>query len=138
MVKGDEVPCRGATLKRVLDLLWWAPVFDSGTRTGGQRAEERRGRGVQSGCTATGGRRFGGFGAKPSPTPGKRKASTTTSEGAEMDGLVGRQCPQAYRFDGLGLKTIAHLLWAGRSLDKIETLKVSDGHVVDIARMRRS
>ena len=53
-----------------------------------------------------GGRRFGGFGAKPSPTPGKRKASATTSEGAEMDGLVGRQCPQAYRFGGLGLKTI--------------------------------
>ena len=104
---------------------------------GGQRAEERRGRGVQSGCTATGGRRFGGFGAKPSPTPGKRKASATTSEGAEMDGLVGRQCPQAYRFDGLGLKTIAHLLWAGRSLDKIETLKETDGHVADIPRMRR-
>ena len=94
---------------------------------GGQRGEERRGRGVQSGCTATGGRRFGGFGAKPSPTPGKQKASATTSEGAEMDGLVGRQCPQAYRFDGLGLKTIAHLLWADRSLDKIDDIKVSGG-----------
>ena len=61
----------------------------------------------------------------------------TTSEGTEKDGLVGRQCPQAYRFDGLGLKTIAHLLWADRSLDKIETLKVTDGHVADIPRMRR-
>ena len=77
---------------------------------GGQRAEERRGRGVQSGCTATGGRSFGGFGAKPSPTPGKWKASATTSEGAKKDGLVGRQCSRALRFDGLGLKTIAHLL----------------------------
>ena len=69
---------------------------------------------------------------------GKRKASATTSEGAEKDGLVGRKCLQAYRFDGLGLKTIAHLLWAGRSTDKIETLKVSNGHVVDFVRMRRS
>ena len=45
MVNGDEVLRRGATLKRVFDLPWWAPVFDSGTRTGGQRAEERWGRG---------------------------------------------------------------------------------------------
>ena len=65
---------------------------------GGQWAEERRGRGVQSGCTATGGRRFGGFGAKPPPTPGKRKASATTSEGAEMDGLMGWQRSWACRF----------------------------------------
>ena len=55
-----------------------------------------------------------------------------------MDRLVGQQCSQAHRFDGLGLKTITRLLWAGRSSDKIETLKVSDGHVVDIARMRRT
>ena len=94
---------------------------------GGQRAEERRGRGVQFGCTATGGRRFCCFGAKPPPTPGKRKASATNSEGAEMDGLVGQQCSRALRFDGLGLKTIAHLLWAGRSLDKIDDIKVSGG-----------
>ena len=56
---------------------------------GGQRAEERQGRGVQSGCTASGGRRFGGFGAKPSPISGKRKVSATTSEGAEKDGAHG-------------------------------------------------
>ena len=42
----------------------------------------------------------------------------------------GRQCSQAHRFDGLGLKTITRLLWAGKSPDKIETLKVSDGRVV--------
>ena len=44
-------------------------MVDAGVRLryteGGQRAEERWGRGVQFGCTATGGRRFGGFGAKP-------------------------------------------------------------------------
>ena len=55
-----------------------------------------------------------------------------------MDGLVGRQCSWAYRLDGLGLKTITHLLGVGRGPDKIETLKVSDGHVMDIARLRRS
>ena len=86
---------------------------------GGQQAEERWGRGVQSGCTATGGRRFGDFSAKLPPTSGKRKASVTTSEGAEMDGLMGWQRSWASRFDGLGLKTIPRLLWAGRSLDKI-------------------
>ena len=94
---------------------------------GGQRAKERRGHGVQSGCTATGGRRFGGFGAKPSPTPGKRKASATTSEDVEKDGAHGQASTWALRFDGLGLKTIAHLLWAGRSLDKIDDIKVSGG-----------
>ena len=56
----------------------------------------------------------------------------------KMDWLVGWQCSRAYQFDGLGLKTIAHLLWVGRSPDKIETLKVSDGNAVDIARLRRS
>ena len=85
----------------------------------------------------TGGRRFGGFGAKPSPTSGKRKASATTSEDVEKDGAHGPVSTWALRFDGLGLKTIGHLLWAGRSLDKIETLKVTDGHVADIPRMRR-
>ena len=55
---------------------------------GGQWAEERRGRGVQSECTSMGGRRFGGFGVKPSPT-WESGASATTSEGAEMDGLMG-------------------------------------------------
>ena len=77
------------------------------------------------------------FRCKTVTYPGKQKASATTSEGAEKDRLVGRQCPQAYRFGGLGLKTIAHLLWAGRSLDKIETLKVTDGHVADIPWMRK-
>ena len=61
-----------------------------------------------------------------------------TSKGNKMDGLVGRQCSQALRFDGLGLKTIAHLLRAGRSLDKIDDIKISDEHMVDIAQMRRS
>ena len=31
-VVNGEVPRRGATLKRVIDLPWWTPVFDSGTR----------------------------------------------------------------------------------------------------------
>ena len=94
---------------------------------GGLRAEERRGRGVQSGCTASGGRRFGGFGAKPSPISGKRKASATTSEGAEKDGAHGPASTWALRFGGLGLKTTAHLLWAGRSLDKIDDINISGG-----------
>ena len=93
---------------------------------------------VQSGCTATGGRRFSGFGAKPSPILGKREASATLPRVAEKDGLVGWQCSRASQFDGLGLKTITRLLWVGRGLDKIEDLKGSDGHVVDIVRMRRS
>ena len=53
-------------------------VVDAGVRLryteGGLRAEERRGRGVQSGCMASGGRRFGGFGAKLSHNSGKWKA----------------------------------------------------------------
>ena len=77
-------------------------MVDAGVRLryteGGKRAEERRGRGVQSGCTAMGGRRFGGFGAKPSPIPRKRKALATTSEGVEMDGLMGWQRSWAHRF----------------------------------------
>ena len=68
-------------------------VVDAGVRLrytdGGLRAEERRGRGVQSRCMESGGRRFGSFGAKPSPILGKRKASATTSEGAEKDGAHG-------------------------------------------------
>ena len=75
---------------------------------------------------------------KTATYPGKRKALATTSEDVEIDGLVGQQSSRAYWFDGLGLKTIAHLLWVGRSPDKIETLKVSDGNAVDIARLRRS
>ena len=106
-------------------------VVDVGVRLsyteGGQRAEERRGSGVQSGCTATSGRRFGGFGAKPPPTPGKRKASATTSGDAEKDGAHGPASTWALRFDGLGLKTIAYLLRGGRSLDKIDVIKVSGG-----------
>ena len=125
-------------MKRVLDLPWWAPVFDSGTRTGGQWAEERRDRGGPIRVHGDRQQALWRFRRKTATYPGKRKASATSPEGTEKDGLVGRQCPQAYRFDGLGLKTITLLLWAGRSLDKNETLKVSDGHVVDIARMRRN
>ena len=55
-----------------------------------------------------------------------------------MDGLVGWQYSRVHRFDGLSLKTITRLLGAGRSPDKIETLKVSNGRVVDIARLHRS
>ena len=45
---------------------------------------------------------------------------------------------RVYRFDGLGLKPITRIVWVSRGLDKIETLKVFDGHVVDTARMRKS
>ena len=91
-----------------------------GYTEGGQRAEERRGHGVQSGCTTTSGRRFGSFGAKPSPTSGKQKALATTLKSAEIDGLMGWQRSWACWFDGLGLKTITRLLWADRSPDKIK------------------
>ena len=68
-------------------------VVDAGVRLrytdGGLRAEERRGRGVQSECTATGGRRFGGFGVKPSPTWESSKLRRLLLEGAQMDGLMG-------------------------------------------------
>ena len=94
---------------------------------GGLRAEERQGRGVQSGCRASGSRRFGSFGAKPSPISGKWKASATTSEGPEKDGAHGPASTWALRFGGLGLKTTAHLLWAGRSLDKIDNINISGG-----------
>ena len=57
---------------------------------------------------------------------------------AEKDELVGWQCLGAYRFDGLGHKTITRLIWVGRGPNKIEDLKDSDGHVVDIARLCRS
>ena len=70
--------------------------------------------------------------------PGQQKTSATTSEGAEKDGLMGRQCSRAYRFDGLGLKTITRLIWVDRGPDKIEDLKDSDKRVVDIARLCRS
>ena len=117
-------------------------VVDAGVRLryteGGLRAEERRGRGVQSGGTASGGRRFGGFGAKPPPTSGKRKASATTSEGSKMDGLMGWQRSWACRFRWFGPQNHHRLICTGRGLDKIETLKVTGGHVVGIARLRRS
>ena len=122
----------------MLDLPLRAPVFDSGTRTGGQQAEESPGRGCPIRVHGDGRQALWQFQRKTATYPGKRKASATSPKVAEKDGLVGRQCLQAYRFDGLGLKTITRLLWAGRSPDKIETLKVFDGHVVDIARMRRS
>ena len=113
-------------------------MFDSGTRTGGQRAEERRGRGGPIRVHGDGRQALWRFRRKTATYSGKWKVSATSPEGAEKDGLVGRQCLQAYQFDGLDLKTITRLLWAGRSPDKIETLKVSDGHVVDIAQMRRT
>ena len=98
---------------------WWAPVFYSGTRMGGQRAEERRGCGGPIQVHGDGRQALWRFRRKTATYLGKRRVLATTSEGAEMDGLVGRQCSRALRFDGLGLKTIAHLLRSGRSLDKI-------------------
>ena len=109
----------------MLDLPWWATVFDSFTRMGSQQAEERRGHGGPIRVHGDGRQELWRFRRKTATYPGKRKASATSPEGAEKDGLVGRQCPQAYRFDGLCLKTIAHLPWAGRSLDKIDDIKVS-------------
>ena len=93
---------------------------------------------VQSGCMAMGGRRFGGFSAKPSPYRESGRLSASLTSGVEKDGAHGPTSTWALRFHGLGLKTITHLLLVDRSPDKIETLKVSDGHVVDIARMHRS
>ena len=69
-----EVPRRGATLKRVLDLPWWALVFDSGTRTGGQRAEERRGRGGPIRVHGGGRQVLWRFRLKTVILPGKREA----------------------------------------------------------------
>ena len=102
-------------------------MFDSGIQKAVYGLKSARAMVSNPGARQTGGRRFGGFGTKLPPTPGKRKASATTSEGAKMDGLVGRQCLWALRFDGLGLKTITHLLWAGRSLDKIDDINISSG-----------
>ena len=94
---------------------------------------------VQFGCTAMGGRRFGSFSAKPSLGPTRKvEGFSDLDKVAENDGAHGPVSTWALWFDGLGLKTITRLLWVGRGLDKIETLKVSDGRVVDIARLRRS
>ena len=104
-----------------------APVFDTGTRMGSQRAEERWGRGGPIRVHGDGRQALWWFRRKTATYPRRRKASTTTSEGTEKDGLVGRQCSRVYRFDGLGLKTITHLLGVGRGPDKTETLKVFEG-----------
>ena len=68
-------------------------MVDAGVRLryteGGQRAKERRGRGVQSGCTATGGRSFGGFGAKPSIYLGSGRLGYFILEWSRS-GLMGR------------------------------------------------
>ena len=85
-------------------------MFDSGTRTGGQRAEERRGRGDPIRVHGDGRQALWRFRRKTATYPGKRKASVTSPEGAVNDGLVGRQCLQAYGFDGLDLKIITRLL----------------------------
>ena len=110
-------------------------MFNLGTQTDGQRAEEHRGRGGPIRVHNDGRQALWRFWRKTVIYPGKRKASATSPKGVEKDGLVVRQCLQAYRFDGLGLKTITRLFWADRSPDKIETLKASDGRVEDIARV---
>ena len=142
---------RLATLKRVVNgdgarcpkeggecLPWRAHVFDSFTWRAVSGLKSAGAVVSNPGAWRKGGKRFGGFGVKPSPNPGKRKASATTSEGAEKDGLVGRQCPQAYRFRWFGPQNYHRFIWVGRGSNKIETLKVTGGHVVDIAWLRRS
>ena len=67
-------------LKRAVnDLPWWLLVFDSGRRRAVSGLKSAGAVVSNSGARQEGGRRFGGFGAKPSPTPGKRKASATSS-----------------------------------------------------------
>ena len=68
----------------------------------GQRAEERRGRGVQSGCTAMGGRRFGGFGAKPSPT----------QESGKLRGLLRKASRRIGLWAGNARKHTGLMVWA--------------------------
>ena len=108
--RGHGGPIRVHGDGRQADLPWWAPVFDSGTWMGSQRAKERWGHGGPIRVHGDGRQALWRFQRKTATYPRKRKASATTSEGAKKDGLVGQQCPQAYRFDGLGHKTIAHLL----------------------------
>ena len=88
-------------------------VVDAGVRLryteGGLRAEERRGRGVQSGGTASGGRRFGGFGAKLSPTWESGKLRRLLRKGLRWMGSWAGNARGHAGFDGLGLKTITAL-----------------------------
>ena len=75
-------------------------------------------------CTATGGRRFDGFGVKPSPYRENEMLRRLCQKFPKKNGAHGPASTWALQFDGLGLKTVTRLLWAGRSPDKIETLKV--------------
>ena len=94
---------------------------------GDQRAKERRGRGVQSECTATGGRRFGGFGVKPSPTWESGKLRRLLRKAPRWTGSWASNAHGHTGLNGLGPQNHRHLIWAGRGLDKIEDIKDSDG-----------
>jgi hypothetical protein len=105
---------------------------------GGLRAEELRGRGVQSGCSAEGRQALWRFRRKTATYPEKRKASASILRGAEkMGSWVGNTHGHA-GFGWFGPQNHHRLIWAGRGLDKIETLKSRRRHVAKIAGMRRS
>ena len=88
-------------------------MVDAGVRLryteGSQWAEERRGCGVQSECTTTGGRRFGGFGVKPSPTWESGKLRRLLQKAPRWTGSWAGNAHGHAGFDGLGLKTITAL-----------------------------
>jgi len=114
-------------------------VVDSGVRLryteGGKRAEERWGRGVRYGCTVMGGRSFGGFGAKPSPTRESGKLRRLLQKAPRW---MGSWAGNAHGQAGL-------MVWASKPSLAFSGLaeawtrynpKSLQRHVVDIARMR--
>jgi len=98
----------------VIDLPWWTPVFDSGTRMAVY--------GLKS------------AGAVVSNPDARRQAagalvvSAPNRHLSRESGRLRRLLRKALRrMEPMGRRAHGHLLWAGRSLDKIDDINISGG-----------